>query len=213
MPQPDPCSHIPLHPRLTDSLSAHGAFISHLPPGGHLLNGLCDKGDDLIWLRQQGYMVTACDPQLHHAKAASQRAGQAVRVSPLAQMRSVLPYDGIWISRPLVITATDPADGLATLLQPLTGLLKPAAPLYFALCCETASEHNNWGDNDTQITAENKVTAAHALNVMRVQHAILRQDLALQQVWLTPAAVGQPPASQFLLLRRGDNVTRTDQLR
>ncbi|MGL4715460.1 MAG: hypothetical protein ACRCWL_06060 [Aeromonas sp.] len=167
----------------------------------------------MIWLRQQGYMVTACDPQLHHAKAASQQAGQAVRVSPLAQMRSVLPYDGIWISSPLVITATDPADGLATLLQPLTRLLKSAAPFCFTLCCETASEHNNRGDNDTEITAEKRATAAHALNIMRVQHAILRQDLALQQVWLTPAAVGQPPASQFLLLRRGDNVTRTDQSR
>ncbi|MGL5392097.1 MAG: hypothetical protein ACRDA8_12115 [Shewanella sp.] len=108
---------------------ARAAFVTHLTPGAHLLNGQCAAGEDLCWLRAEGYVVTACDAVLADAKVASQQSGQAVRVCPLARMHSVLPYDGIWLSRPL---DSDTAT-LAPLLQHLTTLLKIGAPLGFPL--------------------------------------------------------------------------------
>ncbi|MFB2863371.1 hypothetical protein [Aeromonas sp. MdU4] len=117
---------------------ARAAFVARLKPGAHLLNGQCGGGDDLLWLRAEGYMVTACEPELAQARVASQRSGQAVRVCSLAQLHSVLPYDGIWLSRPL---DGEPAT-LVTLLQPLVTLLKPGAPLCFSLlpACEMSHD-------------------------------------------------------------------------
>lgn len=105
------------------------AFVARLKPGAHLLNGQCGTGEDLCWLRTEGYVVTACEEVLADARVASQQAGQAVRVCAIAQLHSVLPYDGIWLSRPL----DGEAATLATQLQQLTTLLKPGAPLALPL--------------------------------------------------------------------------------
>jgi len=93
--------------------NARAAFVARLKPGAHLLNGQCGTGEDLRWLRAEGYVVTACDAVLADAKVASQQSGQAVRVCPLARMHSVLPYDGI--------------------LQQLAALLNAGAPICFPL--------------------------------------------------------------------------------
>lgn len=105
---------------------ARAAFVARLKPGAHLLNGQCGTGEDLCWLRAEGYVVTACEAVLADAKVASQQSGQAVRVCPLAKMHSVLPYDGIWLSRPL-------DSDVATLVPQLATLLKAGAPLCFPL--------------------------------------------------------------------------------
>lgn len=118
-PQPLHDQHAPIR----------AAFVAHLKPGAHLLNGQCGTGEDLRWLRAEGYVVTACEAVLADAKVASQQSGQAVRVGPLARMHSVLPYDGIWLSRPLDSDAVT----LAPLLQQLAALLKAGAPLCFPL--------------------------------------------------------------------------------
>ncbi|MGH1410076.1 MAG: hypothetical protein ACRAUW_11210 [Aeromonas sp.] len=105
------------------------AFVARLKPGAHLLNGQCAAGEDLCWLRAEGYVVTACEAVLADAKVASQQFGQAVRVCPLAKMHSVLPYDGIWLSRPL-----DSEEAtLVPLLQQLATLLNAGAPICFPL--------------------------------------------------------------------------------
>lgn len=108
---------------------ARAAFVARIKPGAHLLNGQCDTGEDLCWLRAKGYVVTACEAVLADAKVASQQSGQAVRVCPLAKMHSVLPYDGIWLSRPL----DSDAATLVPQLQQLATLLKAGAPLCFPL--------------------------------------------------------------------------------
>ncbi|WP_204381791.1 hypothetical protein [Aeromonas veronii] len=117
--------------RLFNDQHAHvrAAFVARLKPGAHLLNGQCGMGEDLCWLRAEGYVVTACDAVLADAKVASQQSGQAVRVCSLAKMHSVLPYDGIWLSRPL----DDDVATLVPLLQQLATLLKAGAPLCFPL--------------------------------------------------------------------------------
>ncbi|MGL4765693.1 MAG: hypothetical protein ACRC2N_11785 [Aeromonas sp.] len=108
----------------------HTAFTARLAAGAHLLNLDCGDGVDLCWLRDGGFRVTACEPELALARRASRRSGQAVRVCPIAGMRSVLPYDGIWLSRPADLAgqkATDTLRHLATLLKPGALLALPVA--------------------------------------------------------------------------------------
>ncbi|QWL65343.1 hypothetical protein [Aeromonas jandaei] len=109
---------------------AHIAFTARLTAGSHLLNLDCGDGVDLCWLRDGGFRVTACEPELALARSASRRSGQAVRICPIAGMRSVLPYDGIWLSRPTDLAgqkATDTLSHLATLLKPGAPLALPVA--------------------------------------------------------------------------------------
>ncbi|MGL5038869.1 MAG: hypothetical protein ACRC6D_01885 [Aeromonas sp.] len=122
--------------RVVEKVTAHivanvenTAKATRLKSRAHVLNGECTNGADLCWLQGQGWVVTASDSELAAAKVASQRAGQPVRVGPLDQFRSVLPYDGIWLSRPLMAGSAT----LVTLLGSLTALLKPGAPLCFSL--------------------------------------------------------------------------------
>ncbi|WP_429072487.1 hypothetical protein [Aeromonas veronii] len=158
------------------------AFVARLKPGAHLLNGQCSTGEDLCWLRAEGYVVTACDAVLADAKVASQQSGQAVRVCPLAKMHSVLPYDGIWLSRPL----DSDAAPLVPLLQQLAALLKAGAPLCFPL----------------QPSGE----ISHA----QLQQLVTTSGIALQLAPLETVSANTPPfsnqnASQYVILLRGDH--------
>ncbi|MFQ2124575.1 hypothetical protein ACK33G_08585 [Aeromonas jandaei] len=114
---------------------AHIAFTARLAAGAHLLNLDCGDGVDLCWLRDGGFRVTACEPELALARCASRRSGQAVRVCPIAGMRSVLPYDGIWLSRPTDLAGQKTTDTL----RHLATLLKPGAPLALPVATDLAA--------------------------------------------------------------------------
>ncbi len=161
---------------------ARAAFVARLKPGAHLLNGQCGMGEDLCWLRAEGYVVTACDAVLADAKVASQQSGQAVRVCLLAKMHSVLPYDGIWLSRPL----DGDAATLVPLLQQLATLLKAGAPLCFPL------------------QPSGKISHA------QLQQLITTSGIALQLAPMETASTNTPSctsqhASQYVMLLRGDH--------
>lgn len=165
---------------------ARAAFVARLKPGAHLLNGQCSTGEDLCWLRAEGYVVTACDAVLDDAKVASQQSGQAVRVCPLAKMHSVLPYDGIWLSRPL----DSEAATLAPLLQQLATLLKAGAPLCFPLLPACGMNH------DQQI---------HHLQQLVTTSGIALQLAPLETVSANTSPFSNQNASQYVMLLRGDH--------
>ncbi|MEH8183972.1 hypothetical protein Q7I33_19815 [Aeromonas allosaccharophila] len=161
---------------------AWAAFVARLKPGAHLLNGQCSTGEDLCWLRAEWYVVTACDAVLADAKVASQQSGQAVRVCPLARMHSVLPYDGIWLSRPL----DSDAATLVPLLQQLAALLKAGAPLCFPLQPSDEMSHD------------------------QLQQLVTTSGIALQLAPLETVSANTPPfsnqhASQYVIMLRGDH--------
>ena len=161
---------------------ARAAFVARLKPGAHLLNGQCGTGEDLCWLRAEGYVVTACDAVLADAKVASQQSGQAVRVCPLPRMHSVLPYDGIWLSRPL----DSDAATLGPLLQQLAALLKAGAPLCFPLQPSGKISHD------------------------QLQQLVTTSGIALQLAPLETVSADTPTftsqhASQYVMLLRGDH--------
>ncbi|EOI3361081.1 class I SAM-dependent methyltransferase [Aeromonas hydrophila] len=109
--------------------AARQLFLALLPAGAHLLEAGCGEGDDLCFFRQQGLVVTAFDARLAQARVASRRSGQPVRVCRIEQLRSVVPYDGIWARGALPAIAP---DELSDALAHLAGLLKPAGVLYCA---------------------------------------------------------------------------------
>ena len=165
---------------------ARAAFVARLKPGAHLLNGQCSTGEDLCWLRAEGYVVTACDAVLADAKVASQQSGQAVRVCPLARMHSVLPYDGIWLSRPL----DSDAATLVPLLQQLAALLKAGAPLCFPLLPACGMNH------DQQI---------HHLQQLVTTSGIPLQLAPMETVSADRPTFTSQHASQYVMLLRGDH--------
>lgn len=161
---------------------ARAAFVARLKPGAHLLNGQCSTGEDLCWLRAEGYVVTACDAVLADAKVASQQSGQAVRVCPLQRMHSVLPYDGIWLSRPLAGEAAT----LAPLLQQLAALLKAGAPLCFPLLPNGKISH-------------------HQLQQLVTTSGIALQLAPMEAISADKSDSASQHTNQYVILLRGDH--------
>ncbi|MFB2709748.1 hypothetical protein ACEUAK_02650 [Aeromonas veronii] len=158
------------------------AFVARLKPGAHLLNGQCGTGEDLCWLRAEGYVVTACEAILADARVASQQSGQAVRVCSLAKMHSVLPYDGIWLSRPL---DSDEAT-LVPLLQQLATLLKTGAPLCFPLQPSGKISH-------------------HQLQQLVTTSGVALQLAPMEAVSASTSDSASQYANQYVMLLRGDH--------
>ncbi|WP_421208002.1 MULTISPECIES: hypothetical protein [unclassified Aeromonas] len=161
---------------------ARAAFVARLKPGAHLLNGQCGTGEDLCWLRAEGYVVTACEAILADARVASQQSGQAVRVCSLAKMHSVLPYDGIWLSRPL---DSDEAT-LVPLLQQLATLLKTGAPLCFPLQPSGKISHDE-------------------LQQLVTTSGIALQLAPMETVSASTSDSASQYANQYVMLLRGDH--------
>ena len=146
----------------------HTAFTARLAAGAHLLNLDCGDGVDLCWLRDGGFRITACEPELAQARRASRRSGQAVRVCPIAGMRSVLPYDGIWLSRPTDLVgqqATDTLRHLATLLKPGALLALPVAT-DLAVAMAQLAEQLTEDEIPLAICAEQPAQSAAALRYL-----------------------------------------------
>ncbi|WP_338454294.1 hypothetical protein [Aeromonas veronii] len=158
------------------------AFVARLKPGAHLLNGQCGTGEDLCWLRAEGYVVTACEAILADARVASQQSGQAVRVCSLAKMHSVLPYDGIWLSRPL----DSDAATLVHLLQQLATLLKAGAPLCFPL------------------QPSGKISHAQ-LQQLVTSSGVALQLAPMEAVSASTSESSSQHANQYVMLLRGDH--------
>lgn len=122
------------HPQACDAIprpalvaGAHAPFLALLGNGRHLLEAGCGTGEDLYLFQEQGLIVTAFDASQARAAAASRLCGQPVRVCRFEQMRSVVPYDGIWASGSIPCL---PDAEMAPVLMHLATLLKAGGPLY-----------------------------------------------------------------------------------
>lgn len=154
--------------------AARQSFLALLPPGAHLLEAGCGEGDDLCFFRQQGLVVTAFDVRLAQARIASRRSGQPVRVCRVEQLRSVVPYDGIWARGALPAIAP---DELSDALAHLAGLLKPAGPLYCAF------PHPSGQPVATGSTPAEEHLSQTRLDEDGLRRLIAPLPLQLQQCW------------------------------
>lgn len=154
--------------------AARQSFLALLPTGAHLLEAGCGEGDDLCFFRQQGLVVTAFDARLAQARIASRRSGQPVRVCRVKQLRSVVPYDGIWARGALPAIAP---DELSDALAHLAGLLKPAGPLYCAF------PHPSGQPVATGSTPAEEHLSQTRLDEDGLRRLIAPLPLQLQQCW------------------------------
>lgn len=154
--------------------AARQSFLALLPTGAHLLEAGCCEGDDLCFFRQQGLVVTAFDARLAQARIASRRSGQPVRVCRVEQLRSVVPYDGIWARGALPAIAP---DELSDALAHLAGLLKPAGPLYCAF------PHPSGQPVATSSTPAEEHLSQTRLDEDGLRRLIAPLPLQLQQCW------------------------------
>ncbi|HHQ4458550.1 MULTISPECIES: class I SAM-dependent methyltransferase [Aeromonas] len=154
--------------------AARQSFLALLPTGAHLLEAGCGEGDDLCFFRQQGLVVTAFDARLAQARIASRRSGQPVRVCRVEQLRSVVPYDGIWARGALPAIAP---DELSDALAHLAGLLKPAGPLYCAF------PHPSGQPVATGSTPAEEHLSQTRLDEDGLRRLIAPLPLQLQQCW------------------------------
>nr|WP_232535742.1 class I SAM-dependent methyltransferase [Aeromonas dhakensis] len=162
-----------------DPLSvARQQFLALLHCGAHLLEAGCGEGDDLCFFRQQGLVVTAFDARLAQARVASRRSGQPVRVCRIDQLRSVVPYDGIWARGALPLLA---ASELSEALAHLAGLLKPAGPLYCAF--PHASGQPASSDDTPEAASPLAEDRLSRLDEEGLRRLIAPLPLQLQQCW------------------------------
>jgi SAM-dependent methyltransferase len=163
-----------------DTLSARQRFLRLLASGAHLLEAGCGAGEDLLFFRQQGLMVTAFDANLAQAKLASRRSGQPVRVCRLEQMHSALPFDGIWANGSL----PGLAEGeLAPALMHLAGLLKPRAPLYCSFPYDEGEHRCAVAPPQDEFPLQTRLDEA------RLQQLIAPLPFDLYQSWCSEDAV------------------------
>ncbi|MBL0575034.1 class I SAM-dependent methyltransferase [Aeromonas hydrophila] len=166
--------------------AARQSFLEQLPPGAHLLEAGCGEGDDLCFFRQQGLVVTAFDARLAQARIASRRSGQPVRVCRIEQLRSVVPYDGIWARGALPAIAPDDLSGALT---HLAGLLKPARPLYCAFP-HPSGQPVATGSTPGAPAAEEHLSQTR-LDEDGLRRLIAPLPLQLQQCWESEQADGR----------------------
>ncbi|WP_324007422.1 class I SAM-dependent methyltransferase [Aeromonas dhakensis] len=158
--------------------AARQSFLALLPPSAHLLEAGCGEGDDLCFFRQQGLVVTAFDARLAQARVASRRSGQPVRVCRIDQLRSVVPYDGIWARGALPLLA---ASELSEALAHLAGLLKPAGPLYCAF--PHPSGQPAFSDGTPEAASPLAEDRLSRLDEESLRRLIAPLPLQLQQCW------------------------------
>ena len=180
LPQSPTQSAAPLAPRPALIGQAHSPFLARLQPGAHLLEAGCGAGEDLLFFRQQGLMVTAFDASQAQARLASRRSGQPVRVCRFEQMHNVLPYDGIWASGSLPCLTE---DELAPALMHLAALLKPQGPLYCSF---------PYGENDPGSPlppSQDDYPLLTRLDEARLQQLIAPLPFELHHSWCSDDAV------------------------
>ena len=161
------------------TLSARQRFLKQLAAGAHLLEAGCGAGEDLLFFRQQGFMVTAFDASLAQAKLASRRCSQPVRVCRFEQMHNALPFDGIWASGSLPCLVE---EELAPTLMHLASLLKPRAPLYCSFPYDEGKSGNPVASSQDEYPLQTRLDEA------RLQQLIAPLPFELHQSWCSEDA-------------------------
>lgn len=104
-------------------------FLSHLTPGGHILDAGCGSGRDAYHFKQLGYRVTALEPCEELACHTEQLLGQKVCRLTFQQMGWENQFDGIWACASLLHV---PESELIDVFQRLQRALKRNGVFYFS---------------------------------------------------------------------------------
>lgn len=94
----------------------YARFLTHIPPGGHILDAGCGSGRDTLAFLQKGYRVTAFDASPSLADLAERHTGQPVQVLRFLDLEWNREFDGIWACASLLhVPVGDLPDALGRL--------------------------------------------------------------------------------------------------
>lgn len=112
-----------------DMSALHERFLSHIQPGGLVLDAGCGSGRDAKAFLERGYRVAAFDASPRLAQLASEYLGQAVAVHTFTEVAEQGCYDGIWACASLLHLSR---AEMPAALQCLWTALKPGGAFYLS---------------------------------------------------------------------------------
>jgi SAM-dependent methyltransferase len=105
----------------------HARFLTHVPPGGAVLDAGCGSGRDALAFRGAGYAVSAFDGSARLVEIAARNTGLPVRRLTFAQMDWDAGFDGVWACATLLhLALSDLPDALANIRR----ALRPGGAFY-----------------------------------------------------------------------------------
>ncbi|MBO6602772.1 class I SAM-dependent methyltransferase [Rhodophyticola sp.] len=116
-------------------------FLSHLPPGAHVLDVGCGPGVHAAAMQEAGFRVTALDPTAEFVEAARAR-GVDARLGSFDDVTETDLYDGVWASFSLLhARRADFARHFAALAK----ALKPGGHLFLGMKLGTGEARDDIG--------------------------------------------------------------------
>ncbi|MCR5877975.1 bifunctional 2-polyprenyl-6-hydroxyphenol methylase/3-demethylubiquinol 3-O-methyltransferase UbiG [Phenylobacterium sp. J367] len=103
-----------------DMAPAYGDFLSHVPPGGRILDAGCGSGRDALAFHRRGFRVTAMEAAPNLAELARAHTGLPVEVMTFADVAWREQFDGVWACASLLhVPAADLPDAVGRLRDAL----------------------------------------------------------------------------------------------
>ena len=113
-----------LHVDMSDT---RNRFLSHVKPGGRILDAGCGSGRDSLAFLKEGYQVDAFDASEGICRLASKMLGIPVECKRFEELTGTSIYDGIWACASLLHVN---GEELPDVMSRLERLLKPEGILY-----------------------------------------------------------------------------------
>lgn len=107
----------------------YSEFLSHVQPGGHILDLGCGSGRDSREFIKRGFRVTAIDGSRALCQLAEQVIGQPVLHLQFQDLSYQEEFDGIWACASLLHL---PLQQIPDILKKIVDALKPDGALYLS---------------------------------------------------------------------------------
>lgn len=107
----------------------YSEFLSHVQPGGHILDLGCGSGRDSREFIKRGFRVTAIDGSPSLCQLAEQVIGQPVLHLQFQDLSYQEEFDGIWACASLLHL---PLQQIPDILKKIVDALKPNGALYLS---------------------------------------------------------------------------------
>jgi SAM-dependent methyltransferase len=117
-------------------------FLSHVVPGGAILELGCGAGQDSEYMLAGGFDVTPTDGTPEIAHAAAQRLGRPVDVLLFEAIEAVEIYDGVWANACLLHV---PRTELSAIIARIHRALKPGGVFHASFKAGEAEGRDQFG--------------------------------------------------------------------